>query len=230
MAGLRFLSACSSRGASLTGDTMPSRLFRSLRADGISLPDNSRKPTPARKPDAAGSQAIRPCASAISMAGIRRDHTDAAIITPAAKPSITCSSRVFILAFRKNTMAAPTAVPRKGIITITNSSISVLRSSASILAKAAFALNTIVCGYACIKCRGGYSSLCPAIWPLNAPACFVAYTQAAYGIQHGQHHDAHVCEYGNPHVCNAKGAQYQADCLDCQGKYDVFIDDAQTLP
>ena len=47
----------------------------------------NRKAMPSTDPPAAGSQPTIPMASASSMAGIRRDHMLAAIITPAAKPS-----------------------------------------------------------------------------------------------------------------------------------------------
>ena len=40
---------------------------------------------PAKKPMAAGSQAVTPCCSAMSMAGIISDQTEAAIITPEAR-------------------------------------------------------------------------------------------------------------------------------------------------
>ena len=41
---------------------------------------------PNRKPTAAGTNASLPIGSDISIAGISRDHTDAATITPAANP------------------------------------------------------------------------------------------------------------------------------------------------
>ena len=54
-----------------------------------------------------GSKMLLPASSAISMAGMSSDHTDAAIITPAAKPRNTFCvvwDRSFL---KKNTMAAP---------------------------------------------------------------------------------------------------------------------------
>ena len=42
---------------------------------------------PAIKPTAAGTQGVTPWPSAMSMAGIISDQTEAAIITPDAKPS-----------------------------------------------------------------------------------------------------------------------------------------------
>ena len=65
----------------------PSGQSESMCMWGMSVSSNSRKPMPARKPTAAGSQAMPPEASAISMDGISSDHTEAAIITPDAKPS-----------------------------------------------------------------------------------------------------------------------------------------------
>ena len=70
-------------------------------------------PTP--KPIVAGRNAIFPRGSDSSIAGIRRLQTDAATITPAAKPvSPRCTER-FISPRIKNTHAAPRDVPRKGI-------------------------------------------------------------------------------------------------------------------
>ena len=51
------------------------------------------------------------------MAGMIRLHTDAATITPAAKP-VRLRWRVrFMAPFIKKTIALPMQVPRKGIIT-----------------------------------------------------------------------------------------------------------------
>ena len=58
--------------------------------------------------------------SPISMAGIISDHTDAATITPEAKPSSTFCSSAGISRFIKNTKADPRAVPRNGIIKAVN--------------------------------------------------------------------------------------------------------------
>ncbi len=71
---------------------------------------------PSRKPTAGGSQPIRPSSSDLSMAGSRSDQTEAAIITPAAKPV-----KIFCIAGRicpriRYTMAAPDTVPMNGII------------------------------------------------------------------------------------------------------------------
>ena len=83
----------------------------------------SKNKIPSIKPTAAGSQAILPCSLDISIAGIRSDHTLAAIITPAAKPSRVFSIFALILSFIKNTIAAPRVVPSNGINKTTISSI-----------------------------------------------------------------------------------------------------------
>ena len=64
---------------------------------------------------AAGKNASLPRSAACSIAGISKLHTDAATITPAAKPVRARwmpSRREF---FKKNTQPAPRLVPRKGI-------------------------------------------------------------------------------------------------------------------
>ena len=81
----------------------------------MTLSSRSRKPMPAKKPMAAGSQAVTPCCSAMSMAGIISDQTEAAIITPEAKPSSSRCRPGFTPPFRKNTKQEPNAVPRNGI-------------------------------------------------------------------------------------------------------------------
>ena len=70
---------------------------------------------PAQKPATAGTKEKLPIADERSMAGISRLHTEAATITPAAKPfnaRCTASLKDF---FIKKTHAAPKEVPRKGI-------------------------------------------------------------------------------------------------------------------
>ena len=59
----------------------------------------------------------------ISIDGISKDHTDAAIITPAANPKSIFSNFGAIRFFKKNTMAEPRDVPIKGIANIMNSDI-----------------------------------------------------------------------------------------------------------
>ena len=56
-----------------------------------------------------------PICSDISMEGMSSDHTEAAIITPDANPRSIFCTRGLISFFRKNTQAAPSVVPAKGI-------------------------------------------------------------------------------------------------------------------
>ena len=74
-----------------------------------------RNNIPPRKPTVAGSHATFPCSVAMSIEGIKSDHTDAAIITPDANPSNTFSTRLSIPFFIKNTIAEPRVVPSNGI-------------------------------------------------------------------------------------------------------------------
>ena len=75
----------------------------------------SRNKIPIQKPRNAGKNASLPALEDCSMAGIRRLHTEAATITPAAKPvSERCTVSLSVF-FIKNTHAAPSDVPRNGI-------------------------------------------------------------------------------------------------------------------
>jgi len=70
---------------------------------------------PSQKPTTAGKNASLPRSAACSIAGISKLHTDAATMTPAAKPvnaRWTLSRKEF---FKKNTQPAPRLVPRNGI-------------------------------------------------------------------------------------------------------------------
>ena len=83
---------------------------------GIAWSSKSRNKTPAQKPIKAGRNAQTPMPADCSIAGISRLQTDAATITPAAKPLRafwTFSLRDFRI---KNTQPEPRAVPKKGII------------------------------------------------------------------------------------------------------------------
>ena len=51
----------------------------------------------------------------MSIAGISSDHTEAATITPDAKPSKDFCIRADISSFMKNTKAEPSIVPSSGI-------------------------------------------------------------------------------------------------------------------
>ena len=93
----------------------PSGLSESMCRCGMISSSKSRKPMPSRKPAAAGSHSIPPCAAVSSIAGMSSDQTDAAIITPEAKPSRAFCRAGFISPLRKNAIAAPSVVPAKGI-------------------------------------------------------------------------------------------------------------------
>lgn len=70
---------------------------------------------PARKPAAAGNHVYISIFSDISIAGIISDHTDAASITPDAKPGSSFSSFLLILFLIRKTIALPDIVPINGI-------------------------------------------------------------------------------------------------------------------
>ena len=80
---------------------------------GSSRSSSSKKSPPSTKPPAAGTQPGRGPPSAISMAGISSDQTEAAIITPAANPrKLRWNSSPACLR-KKKTIPAPAAVARK---------------------------------------------------------------------------------------------------------------------
>ena len=66
-------------------------------------------------PDGITPKVTLPSPSLISIAGIRRDHTEAATITPEAKPRNAFCTPGFNSPRRKNTQALPAVVPIKGI-------------------------------------------------------------------------------------------------------------------
>ena len=70
---------------------------------------------PNRNPTAAGITLHLPLLTSISIAGISSDHTDAATITPDAKPNSDFCNRADISSFIKNTKAEPSIVPSNGI-------------------------------------------------------------------------------------------------------------------
>ena len=82
---------------------------------GTRLSSPSRNAIPPRNPTAAGNHPTFPCSSAMPIAGINRDHTEAAIITPEANPRSIFSSFLFISRLIQNTIAEPSVVPAKGI-------------------------------------------------------------------------------------------------------------------
>ena len=72
-----------------------------------------RKKTPSRNPPTAGSSPEPPAASASSMAGMSRLQTDAAVITPAAKPRKARCAVGLTDPRKKKTSDAPRAVMKK---------------------------------------------------------------------------------------------------------------------
>ncbi len=69
---------------------------------------------PSQNPATAGRKASCPRCSASSMAGISRLQTDAATMTPAAKPVRDLCTAGGSALRMTNTQAAPRTVPRKG--------------------------------------------------------------------------------------------------------------------
>jgi len=90
----------------------PSFLFDPGCKWGIRRSSPYKKTMPMIKPPAAGIQPVCPEASASSMAGIRRLQTEAAIMTPAAKPKRIFCVLPLIARRNKNTIAAPATVMR----------------------------------------------------------------------------------------------------------------------
>ena len=82
---------------------------------GVTSSISNKKPIPNRKPTAAGNTDHAPFPSSISMAGMSSDQTEAATITPDAKPSKDFCTRSGMSFFIKNTKAEPSIVPSKGI-------------------------------------------------------------------------------------------------------------------
>ena len=75
----------------------------------------NRKPKAAGKTDPKAPPIREHCEEAsISIEGISSDHTDAATITPDAKPSSVYCSRTDIPSFIIKTKAEPSIVPSKG--------------------------------------------------------------------------------------------------------------------
>ena len=81
----------------------------------ITTSKSSKKPTPARKPIEAGNTDQLPLAARISMEGMSSDHTEAATITPDAKPNSVFCKRGDMSFFIKKTNEAPNIVPNNGI-------------------------------------------------------------------------------------------------------------------
>ena len=96
-------------------DLMPSGFSVPIWRCGVSSSISSRKPMPNRKPMAAGTTDHLPLSASISIAGMSKDHTEAATITPEAKPNSDFCTRGDISAFIKKTKAEPSTVPNSGI-------------------------------------------------------------------------------------------------------------------
>ena len=86
-----------------------SRICPNMCRCGSDMSASRMNAPPSRNPTAAGSQGIEPIASARAIDGASSDQKLAAIITPAAKPSEMCNSRLLPLS-TTNTTAAPSAV------------------------------------------------------------------------------------------------------------------------
>ena len=84
-------------------------VFSSRCKWGNILSKTKRNAPPARKPTTAGIQPIPPFSSVISILGANKDQKLAAIITPAAKPSIRLKNFRFMF-LKKKTRDAPRAV------------------------------------------------------------------------------------------------------------------------
>ena len=82
---------------------------------GVMRSMSSRNAIPARKPTAAGMTDILPMSAHMSMPGMSRDHTEAATMTPEAKPKSDFCTFGGILSFMKNTKAEPATVPINGM-------------------------------------------------------------------------------------------------------------------
>ena len=87
---------------------------------GVSLSIANRRAMPAIKPTAAGTTAMRPMPAHISIPGMSSDHTEAATITPEAKPNNDFCANTGMPLFMKNTKAEPKTVPRNGISNVSN--------------------------------------------------------------------------------------------------------------
>ena len=97
----------------LSAECKPSSCPVPLCMCGTSLSITTRKTPPAISPIAAGRKLHLPQSAEPSIAGISSDHTDAAIIMPAANPRNSVLSLSDISFLKKNTSAAPSVVARK---------------------------------------------------------------------------------------------------------------------
>ena len=93
----------------------PSGLSVPICRCGVSTSMSSRKPMPNRKPTAAGTTLHLPLLASISIDGMSNDHTEAATITPEAKPNSHFCMRTDISSLIRKTKAEPSIVPNRGI-------------------------------------------------------------------------------------------------------------------
>ena len=96
-------------------DFGPSGVSSLLWRWGIIKSKKSKKKIPKRKPTEAGIQEMFPFYSAIEIEGRSNDQTEAAIITPEAKPNKVFCRWELISFLIKKTKAEPITVPSKGI-------------------------------------------------------------------------------------------------------------------
>ena len=82
---------------------------------GITWSSKSKNNTPAQKPATAGTKENFPSFPDCSIDGSKRLQTEAATITPDAKPVSALCTCAFKFFFIKITQAAPTEVPKNGI-------------------------------------------------------------------------------------------------------------------
>ena len=95
-------------------DFTPSGSSESICKCGTRLSNSNSENIPARKPTTAGNHAMPPLSAVISIEGISNDHTEAAIITPDAKPNNSFCTHAGISPRRKKTIAEPSVVPKNG--------------------------------------------------------------------------------------------------------------------
>jgi len=96
-------------------DEGPSWLPPTACMCGMNVSRSNRKKMPSRNPMEVGSQGGIPALSEISIAGISKDQTDAATITPEAKPKRSFSAFSGIPSRKKKTAKEPRVVPTRGM-------------------------------------------------------------------------------------------------------------------
>ncbi len=113
--GFRMVTARASIAVFDRCERRPSGLSVPICKCGVSSSISNRNPMPNRNPTAAGNTLHLPLSASISIEGISSDHTDAATMTPDAKPNSDFCRRTDISPFMKNTKAEPSIVPSNGI-------------------------------------------------------------------------------------------------------------------